>query len=286
MKTLLVLAAHPDFAEAIRAGVNPEHYRVIARTGLNEAEPLLEHGLAEACIVDVELTGVQEIWFLEKLRRKAPRCPVIIYTGAKQSEWEEEAYLQGVTHVLTKPVRGRMLTALLDRLWLAPAAARPTQPPPPPLPPETVKSADVGMAPAAAQTLGVLRDFSGILTHSLNAEGMLKQFLLLLREILSINRAAIFLRQPFASFGNAPRWRKAAGCARLAPSACRPACCSISSCLSRPGLAGTSFASAASCGGPAKKPARRRNPEGIRVARRAGGRAHPGPGDGSGGGGL
>ena len=33
---------------------------------------------------------------------------------------------------------------------------------------------------------------------------MLRQFLLLLREILSINRAAIFLRQPFASFGNAP----------------------------------------------------------------------------------
>ena len=126
MKTLLVLAEHPDFAEAIRAGINPEQYRVIDRTNLEEAEPLLEHGLAEACIVDVELTGVQEIWFLEKLRRKAPRCPVIIYTGAKQSEWEEEAYLQGVTHVLTKPVRGRMLTALLDRLWLTPAATRPT----------------------------------------------------------------------------------------------------------------------------------------------------------------
>jgi signal transduction histidine kinase/CheY-like chemotaxis protein len=204
MRTLLVLAGHPDFAEAIRAGINPEHYRVIARTDLAEAEPLLEHGLAEACIVDVELTSVQGIWFLEKLRRKAPRCPVILYAGAKQSEWEEEAYLQGVTHVLTKPVRGRMLTALLDRLWLTPAATRPAQPALPSLPPETVKSAETGTAPAATQTLGVLRDFSGILTHSLNAEGMLRQFLLLLREILSINRAAIFLRQPLAGFGNAP----------------------------------------------------------------------------------
>jgi nitrogen-specific signal transduction histidine kinase/DNA-binding NarL/FixJ family response regulator len=204
VKTLLVLAEHPDFAEAIRAGINPEHYRVIARTDLAEAEPLLEHGLAEACIVDVELAGVQGIWFLEKLRRKAPRCPVILYAGAKQSEWEEEAYLQGVTHVLTKPVRGRMLTALLDRLWLPPAAVRPNQPAFPSLPPETVKSAEMGTAPAATQTLGVLRDFSGILTHSLNAEGMLKQFLLLLREILSINRAAIFLRQPVAGFSNAP----------------------------------------------------------------------------------
>jgi signal transduction histidine kinase len=52
--------------------------------------------------------------------------------------------------------------------------------------------------------LSVLRDFSGILTHSLNAEAMLKQFLLLLREILSINRAAIFLRQPVASIGTLP----------------------------------------------------------------------------------
>jgi len=49
------------------------------------------------------------------------------------------------------------------------------------------------------RTLSVLRDFSGILTHSLNAEGMLRQFLLLLREILSINRGVIFLHQPYAA---------------------------------------------------------------------------------------
>jgi hypothetical protein len=42
----------------------------------------------------------------------------------------------------------------------------------------------------------VLRDFSSILTHSLDAEAMLKQFLMFLREILSVNRAAIFLNRP------------------------------------------------------------------------------------------
>jgi signal transduction histidine kinase/DNA-binding NarL/FixJ family response regulator len=200
MKTLLVLAEHPDFAEAVRAGVNPEQYRVIARANLEEAEPLLAHGLTDAYIVDVELTGVQGIWLLEKLRRRAPRCPVIVYAGAKQPEWEEEAYLQGATHVLTKPVHRRLLSALLDRLWLPAASAGPIQPLPLTQPPETVKSAEPGASPGTAETLRVLRDVSSILTHSLNAEGMLKQFLLLLREILSINRAAIFLRQPFASF--------------------------------------------------------------------------------------
>src|SRR4051812_12263869 len=117
MRTLLVLAPHPKLPEDLRAGLNPEKYRIIHRTSLEEAEPLLGHGLADACILDVELSNVQGIWLLEKLHRRAAKCPVIIYTGPGQSDWEEEAYLQGATHVLSKPVRIRMLNALLERLW-------------------------------------------------------------------------------------------------------------------------------------------------------------------------
>ena len=64
MKTLLVLAPLPEFAETIRAGLNPEQYRIIHRAGLEEAEPLLAHGMANICILDVDLTGVQGIWVL------------------------------------------------------------------------------------------------------------------------------------------------------------------------------------------------------------------------------
>ncbi len=204
MKTLLVLAQHPDLAEAVRAGLNPEQYRVIHRASLEEAEPLLVHGLADVCVLDVELSNVQGLWALEKLRRRAPKCPVIIYAGAKEWEWEEEAYLQGATHVLNKPVRARMLSALLERLWLTPAA-RPAPFPSPLSPSEAGKLPEAGLAAAAGagQPLGILRNFSSILTHSLDAEGMLKQFLLLLREILSINRAAIFLPAPLAPSGAA-----------------------------------------------------------------------------------
>jgi signal transduction histidine kinase/ActR/RegA family two-component response regulator len=199
MKTLLVLAQHPELAETIRAGVNPEQYRIVHRTSLEEAEPLLAHGLCGACIVDVELTGVQGLWVLEKVRRRAPRCPIIIFTGAKQPEWEEEAYLQGATHVLTKPVRVRMLAALLDRLWSSPATREPAAARP--VPAEVSRLPEMAATPAPAlqpgfQSLGALRGFSTILTHSLDAEGMLKQFLLLLRELIGINRAAVFLRQP------------------------------------------------------------------------------------------
>jgi signal transduction histidine kinase len=198
MKTLLVLAPHPELAESLRTGLSPEQYRIVHRTTVEEAEPLLAHGLANACVVDVELSSVQGIWILEKLRRRSAKCPLIIYTGAKQWEWEEEAYLQGATHVLTKPVRIRMLTAVLDRLWETPGAIA-HQPAPAQISlPDYPKA--IAAAPSAShsafQSLSPLRGFSAILTHSLDADAMLKQFLLLLRELIGINRAAVFLRQP------------------------------------------------------------------------------------------
>src|SRR5579872_762299 len=104
MKTLLVLAQSPDFAEAVQAALNPEDYRVIHRLNLEEAEPLLEHGLFNLSVVDVEATEVQGIWMIEKLRRQAPHCPILVYTGSKVWGWEEEAYLKGAAHVLAKPV--------------------------------------------------------------------------------------------------------------------------------------------------------------------------------------
>jgi nitrogen-specific signal transduction histidine kinase/CheY-like chemotaxis protein len=203
MKTLLVLAPHPELAETLRTGLSPEQYRVVHRVHVEEAEPLLTHGLASACIVDVEVTSVQDVWILEKLRRRAPHCPIILFAATKQWQWEEEAYLKGATYVLTKPIRIRMLSALLDRLWDSPATSRSSM-----LPvkaeshaiswrPEVLPAPAPAPAYVAAQpNLGVLRGFSAILTHSLDASAMIKQFLLQLREMIGINRAAVFLRQP------------------------------------------------------------------------------------------
>lgn len=200
MKTLLVLAPHPELVEALRAGLSPEQYRIVHRVSVEEAEPLLAHGLASACVVDVELMSVQEVWVLEKLRRRAPKCPIVIYAGAKQWEWEEEAYLHGATLVLTKPVRIRMFAALLDRMWASHAGVDHSGPSSEPVK-EPVKPAEPS-APAPSsvagsyQSLSALRGFSAILTHSLDSDAMLKQFLLLLRELVGINRAAVFMHQP------------------------------------------------------------------------------------------
>jgi signal transduction histidine kinase/DNA-binding NarL/FixJ family response regulator len=211
MKTVLVLAEHPDLAQTLPQALQADEYRVLHRSTLEEAEPLLGGGVIDACIVDVAAGGIQGMWAIEKLRRRMPGVPVLVYVGAKPWEWEEEAYVQGVSFVLTKPVRPRMLNVLLERLWkTTPATAALAIMPRPPQPPTVIRApmmepARAVTAPSPLQTLTALRDFSAILTHSLSAEGLLKQFLLLLREIIGVNRAAIFLRSPVASLGDSAR---------------------------------------------------------------------------------
>jgi signal transduction histidine kinase/DNA-binding NarL/FixJ family response regulator len=199
MKTLLVLARHPELPEAIRGALNPDDYRIIHRVDAAEAEPFLHQRIVDACIFDADLTSVQGVWEIEKLRRRQPSCPMLVYSSSKAWEWEEEAYLQGVAHVLTKPVRSRLLNAVLDRLWTgsrapAPVAAQPFRSREPVKQPEP--------STREFQPLAVFRNLSAILTHSLCAEAMLKQLLLLLREIIGVNRALIFLRQPATTFGS------------------------------------------------------------------------------------
>ena len=207
MKTVLVLGQHPGLAESIRGALNPEQHRIVHRADFIEAEPLLSQGVLDVCVLDAELTSVQGLWSVEKIRRRLPRCPLIVYTGAQPWEFEEEAYLLGVTHVLTKPVRGRMLSSLLERLWQAPVAPAPVARPTPPRPLAVVRSTEV--VQGQQRPLEVLRDFSAILTHTLCAEALLKQFLLFLREMIGVNRAAIFLRQPPAGFGGGPALEEA-----------------------------------------------------------------------------
>jgi signal transduction histidine kinase len=201
MKTILVVAQHPELGETIRASLSPDQYRVVTRLTTEEAEPLLNHGLVDVCVIDADQANVQAVWMIERVRRLLPNCPVLVYTGARQWEWEEEAYLRGARHVLAKPVRPRMLNSLLDNLG---GASRPavttearlssSQPAPP--------AAKSEASQTSFETLHVLRDFSAVLSHSLDAEALLKQFLLLLREVIGVNRSVVFLRDPGSGFGD------------------------------------------------------------------------------------
>jgi signal transduction histidine kinase/DNA-binding NarL/FixJ family response regulator len=193
MKTILVIAPNPSLAAAIRSALEPERYRVVEHREVREDELRLTAAVIDACVFDADLTNIEPIRNIERLRRVLPQCPVILYSSDSQRSWEEDAYVLGVDHILRKPVRPHVFNAILDRFFQADASQPRTIEPAPPHP-EHLSPDESARMPA--RSLETLRHYSSILSHTLCAESMLRKFLLLLREIIGVNRAAIFLRKP------------------------------------------------------------------------------------------
>lgn len=197
MKKLLILARHAEFVEAVKAAFLGQEVSLSLFAEVEEAEPLLVHGLADLCIVDGELASVPPTLLLEKITRRAPNCPVVLYLGPAQRGEEEQAYLRGASQVLEKPVRPRLLAQLANRLLPIsqpeprPATAFFTQTPPAPAAPLAAGNAEVGNLQEA---LRLMRGFSAALSNQSDTVAMVNQFLWQVRDTFSLGRCAIFLR--------------------------------------------------------------------------------------------
>jgi nitrogen-specific signal transduction histidine kinase/DNA-binding NarL/FixJ family response regulator len=211
MKSILLITKQPSLADAVQTALDPSSYQIIAKEDSWGAESLLARGAVDAIIIDTELTDARSINLIRDIKNAAHGCPILVCAGAKNWEWEEDAYLAGVFHVLPKPLRAKLLNALLARALSGREAGTGT--------PEGIQPQhSVAAAPAeegSQRALETLRHFSSILTHSLNCEALLQSFLQLLREILGVNRAVIFLRKPHVSpspASSAPddRWLRSA----------------------------------------------------------------------------
>jgi signal transduction histidine kinase/DNA-binding NarL/FixJ family response regulator len=200
MNTILVIAPQSELAAALRAALDPGLYQLIQQAELSEDEMRLSAGSIDACICEVDLTTVQPIRTIKRLRRILPRCPLILYAAAPGQEWEEEAYILGASQVLVKPVRSAVLNAVLGRSL----AERVTSRQPVAEMPYRAEARPAEASQIPSPTLELLRNYSAILLHDLNAESLLKEFLISLRKIVGVNRAAIFLRQPAGSLADTP----------------------------------------------------------------------------------
>src|SRR5687768_11553207 len=106
MRTLLVITSQPSLAAALQAALDRVRFQIIPKEVISDAGLLLSRGAIDAAILDVDLNDVRAMRSIQEIQSHAPTCAVIIYTNTRQTEWEEDAYLLGVAHVLSKPVRG------------------------------------------------------------------------------------------------------------------------------------------------------------------------------------
>jgi signal transduction histidine kinase/DNA-binding NarL/FixJ family response regulator len=208
MKTILVIAQTPALASALNTVLDREQYRILHETDLQDNDIFNPAGV-DLCVLDADLTNVQPIRVVERMRKMFPTSPLIVFTNQSQWEYQEEAYLLGATHVLNKPVRAKLLTALLERIWATTGtqttkadfgAASYTSPKLPAsgvspyIAPQTLPAGESNHA--SPKLLELFREHSQILSHSLSSDALLKEFLLRVRVITRVNRAAIFLRNP------------------------------------------------------------------------------------------
>jgi signal transduction histidine kinase/DNA-binding response OmpR family regulator len=212
MRTLLILSKLRSFPASIEAAADVSKYQVVVKEDLRAAESLLSRGAIDAILLDLELTDVHATRLIEQVRDASPEVPLIVISAAKHWEWEEDAFLLGVSHVITKPIRARLLNHLLDRIFQEPSGTVriETGSGAPISGPRSLSGASIHF-----NALEALRKFSGILTHSLKPKALLREFLLLLREVIGVNRAAIFLRTPSSLFGGTvpeqeDRWLRSA----------------------------------------------------------------------------
>jgi len=214
VKTIIALSPKSGFADALQAALEPGRWRVIHHVDPWEKGLMAAVGAVDVLLVECQLTDVQPIRLLKTIKKLQPQAPVIVFADETRDEWIEEAYLAGANYILSKPIRHKLLALILDRL--APTTEMPAHPPP------KAKLADDRSAPResvqdVSRTLSTLRDLSRVLTHGLISDSLPKRFLELLREILGVNRAAIFLRKPFSVVSpvapEAPTSRLRAACA-------------------------------------------------------------------------
>ena len=221
MHTILIITQRPPLTERVRSLLS-DGWRLVHRNGTERSEPLIKHGLVQAVILDVSELDVQGIWQLEAIRRWGPSVPIFLYTQETHWELDQEAYEKGAAHIFTGNLKARVLNVFLERglnsyrtrqirdsagtfgesaNWNAERDETSL----------ATMSYQGGMnhVEPPRRALEMARDFASVLTHSLSVESLLDHFLVLLRDLLGINRAAVFCREfaggnPGASRDSAP----------------------------------------------------------------------------------
>lgn len=182
---LLLIAEETQSGACAAALSAPPDHKLVRKDDLSAASALLATGVFDMVVVMPPADNAIAA-YLASVRAAAGSVPLVLLTPENSSSAEQTAYAAGADLVLRAPVTTAAFIAATRRL-LAPGAS-----------PAAPARAAVSSAttPLHSSALEVLRDFSRVLGYSLDYKLFTQHFVLKLREILSVNRIAIFLESP------------------------------------------------------------------------------------------
>lgn len=193
MNRILVIAAHAHTAESLKTLIPADRFSIVHLPRADLIRESLPPSCIDLCLLDSDLIDAGGIRLVDEVRRYLPDVPLVAAVSASLREWEEDAILHGVSFVLKKPLRSALVTTVFTRLLAGGIVTGPERQP------EHAPPAAAETRPSLAgvpSNLEILRDFSRLFSHSLNVRTLLHEFVLKLREVISVNRIAIFLQPP------------------------------------------------------------------------------------------
>lgn len=203
MINLIIISATERFCDTIRERLRDNYWKISFHSTFSEAQPLLASGIFDFCLIDAAPGLRQYVEKLPPLQSWSESCKFIAVAEAASTEEIEYAYNHGFDYVLPKPLQeGLLKTVLSGERHLAysmPFNQPPAQP---------INNPSSSTPPPS---LDIIRDFSRILSHSLDLPSLVRHFVLKVREIIGVNRVAIFLEDPQTGSPSAPQ----ASCDRL-----------------------------------------------------------------------
>ena len=179
-------------AESLKVLLPFNRFSIVHLVRADMIRETLPPSCIDLCIIDTDLSDAGALRLVDEVRRQLPGVPLTVAASTTVREWEEDAILQGVSFVFKKPLRAPLLITVLDRLLASTSL-------PAPVSIELAAGAPPEPRPGLASNpshLEILRDFSRLFSHSLNVRSLLHEFVLKLREVISVNRIALFLQPP------------------------------------------------------------------------------------------
>lgn len=190
MIAILVISPDLGFLEAMQSQLRDDARKISCHASLQEAKALLRSGVFDFCILD--LPRVDNLADLAACKIGASHCEIIAVGDDLPEAEIERARRHGVDLFVPRALQG----SLLNRLIHASSPAIGTMSIPPPYRPEFRSPLPRGRSALPTETL---RDFSHILSHSLDLDSLVHHFVLKVREIVGVNRIAVFLEEPKAA---------------------------------------------------------------------------------------
>ncbi|MBL4574724.1 MAG: hypothetical protein JKY51_01320 [Opitutaceae bacterium] len=191
MFNILIIDENADEDSRYRHLLSEDLFRSTVKRHFNEAAILLKANVFDVCLYVVRESTKNALNEIVLIREANPAGSLAVVVKECPTVWEETALTKGADFIFRDPLTPSHFQSVLSKL------AKFNEPISTIISSVQSPSSSVIIEPSlSASALETLRDLSRILGYSLDYKLFTQQFVLKLREIIKVNKIAIFLQLP------------------------------------------------------------------------------------------